>query len=65
MRKVFGVAALMLTLSLPTFAGIIHNPAPQPAAPPTQETSASGLIHTPASTIDAALSILSGLLALF
>ena len=38
MRKAFSVAALVLTLSCPVFAGEIHNPAPQPTPSATQDT---------------------------
>jgi len=64
MRKVFRVAALVLALSCPAFAGIIHNPAPQPATATTQETSAGGEIHTPLTTVEIVLSLLSGVLPL-
>jgi len=38
MRKAFSVAALVLALGCPVFAGEIHNPAPQPTPSATQET---------------------------
>jgi hypothetical protein len=38
MRKAFSVAALVLALGCPVFAGEIHNPAPQPTTSATQET---------------------------
>lgn len=34
MRKTLRASVLVLTLGCQTFAGIIHNPAPQPPPPP-------------------------------
>ena len=65
MRKMLMTGALVLAFSCPAFAGLIHTPAPQPAAPTTQETNASGEIHTPLAAIEAVLSLLSGVLPLF
>lgn len=38
MRKAFSIAALMLALGCPVFAGEIHNPAPQSTPSATQDT---------------------------
>ena len=65
MRKMLMTGALVLAFSCPAYAGLIHTPAPQPAAPTTQETNASGEIPTPLAALDAALGILSGVLSLF
>ncbi len=40
MRKAFSVAVLVLALGCPVFAGIIHNPGPQPATSTTQGSQA-------------------------
>lgn len=40
MRKAFSVAALVLALGCPVFAGEIHNPAPQSTPSATQQTPA-------------------------
>ncbi|HWS54728.1 MAG TPA: hypothetical protein VN228_11405 [Pyrinomonadaceae bacterium] len=63
MRKAFSVAVLVLALGCPAFAGIIHNPEPQPVTATTQEP-AGGEIPNPPTAVEIVLSLLSGVLPL-
>jgi hypothetical protein len=62
MRKILTATALVLALGCTSFAGEIHNPKTQPAAPTTQETSADGIIQN--GFTEAVLSLLSSAFAL-
>lgn len=51
MRKTLSVAALILALSCPVYAGIMHNPAPQPTPANTmQEPAAPDTVEEPTTT---------------
>jgi hypothetical protein len=62
MRKILTATALLLALGCPALAGEIHNPKPQPAAAPTQETNADG--YMPNGLTETVLSLLGSVLAL-
>jgi hypothetical protein len=62
MRKTLLTAGLVLILSCPAFAGIIHTPAP---TPPPSTTEAQGVIHNPSPDSEGSLlDLLESLLAL-
>lgn len=66
MRKTISVAALLLALTCPTYAGDIQNDSPKPPANTAQEPTAQGDIQNRVADAitDAALTVLNSVLSL-
>jgi hypothetical protein len=71
MRKVFRASLLLIALSCPTFAGIIHNPPPEPSPAPTSSVqepidgTLPNSIETEYVAVEVTLNLLQVILPLF